>query len=196
MTLQRRSPDVRLDVVCVTDGEASHAGSVRVTPARLASRRRREAAVADRRLGVTTRRRWLAVPDGAVRDHEARLADELAVLLDDPPTALCVAPWMGDGHPDHEATGRAACEAAARTATPLLAYPVWAWHWAVPGSGDLPLGGARRLTLDADQVRRKAAAIGAHRSQVRPLGPDPADGPILTSGVLTHFRRPFEVFLR
>ena len=67
-----------------------------------------------------------------------------------------------------------------------------------PGDRRLPLGGACRLPLDRRPAyRRKAAAIAAHRSQVRPpRSTAPADGPVLTEGVLAHFARPFEVFLR
>jgi LmbE family N-acetylglucosaminyl deacetylase len=195
MALSRRG--VGLVIVGVTDGEASHPGSAAIQPHRLAAHRRREADRADARLGVTPRRHWLGVPDGQVADREAWLAATLGELLSGPAAPqLCVAPFPGDGHPDHEACGRAAAVAAIRSGAPLVSYPVWAWHWARPGDGRLPLADARALPLDRAQRTAKASAIAAHRSQLRPLGPDPADGPILTEGVLAHFARPFEVFLR
>jgi LmbE family N-acetylglucosaminyl deacetylase len=187
---------VGLVIAGVTDGEASHPGSGVVRARRLAARRRREAAVADARLGVVPRRHWLRVPDGRVTEREAWLVATLGAMLSGPiATRLCIAPFPGDGHPDHEACGRAAIAAAAGHGVPLVTYPVWAWHWARPGDGCLPLDGARVFPLDGAQRTRKAAAIAAHRSQLRPLGPDPADGPVLTERVLAHFARPYEVFL-
>ena len=195
MALSRRG--VGLVVVAVTDGEASHPGSAAIRPDRLAARRRQEAVLADARLGVTPRRPWLRLPDGGVPDREAWLSATLGELLSGPAAPrLCIAPFPGDGHPDHEACGRAAAVAATRRGAPLVTYPVWAWHWARPGDRRLPLAGARALRLDRAQRTAKAAAIAAHRSQLRPLGPDRADGPVLTEGVLAHFARPFEVFLR
>jgi LmbE family N-acetylglucosaminyl deacetylase len=195
MALARLGRQIALDVVTVTDGERSHPGSDAMTPAALGARRRAEAITADRRLGVTLRRWWLGVPDGAVAAHEPSVASALEERLADG-AVLCVAPWPGDGHPDHAATGRAAHAATARRSVALLAYPVWAWHWASPASGDLPLDRACRLPLGRRQVRRKAAAIAAHRTQVEGLGDGPEDGPVLPGGVLEHFTRPFEVFLR
>jgi LmbE family N-acetylglucosaminyl deacetylase len=48
------------------------------------------------------------------------------------------APWRHDGHPDHDAAGRAATIASAAAGAPLLQYLVWAWHWADPEGDDPP----------------------------------------------------------
>jgi LmbE family N-acetylglucosaminyl deacetylase len=154
------------------------------------------------------RRHWLAVPDGNVSCAERLVAAAVARVMatsspsgpltetGGSPAVLCVAPFEGDGHPDHEATGRAALSAAAAEGVPLLRYPVWAWHWATPGGGDLPLSLAAVLPLPAGDRRRKADAIAAHRSQLVGWGSGPDGGPVLTERVLAHFRRPVEVFLR
>ena len=42
---------------------------------------------------------------------------------------------------------------------------------------------------------RKAAAIDAFSSQIRPIGPDEADAPVLPEAVLAYHRRRFEVLL-
>ena len=104
---------------------------------------------------------------------------------------VLLAPWAGDGHPDHEACGRAARS----VAETVLEYPVWAWHWAVPDDTRVPWERARRVDLDADAQDRKAAAVRCFGSQVDPIGPDPADGPVLPPRVLAHFRRSHEVVL-
>ena len=179
-------------VVAVTDGEASHPGTA-WTGARLAARRRGESRQALERLGlgqVDVVR--CAIPDGAVASHERRLAGLLRELVD---RDTCVATtWRGDGHPDHEATGRAAATAAAGTGAALLEHPVWAWHWATPSLG-LPIERARRLDLDETVRRAKVRAIGSFRSQIAPLGPEPHDAAILPPAIRARFERSFEVHL-
>ena len=104
---------------------------------------------------------------------------------------VVLAPWSGDGHPDHEACGRAARRAAAA----VLEYPVWTWHWAEPDDARVPWSRARRVDLDADAAARKAAAVGCFRTQVAAIGPAPADAAVLPDRVLAHFRRDHEVVL-
>jgi LmbE family N-acetylglucosaminyl deacetylase len=104
---------------------------------------------------------------------------------------VVLAPWSGDGHPDHEACGRAA----GRTTAAVLEYPVWTWHWAEPDDVRVPWSRARRVDLDADTAARKAAAVGCFRTQVAPIGPGPADAAVLPDRVLAHFRRDHEVVL-
>ena len=72
------------------------------------------------------------LPDGAdLASTRSGLADLLTEILDGRgPNVWCATTWRGDGHPDHEAVGRAAAVAAARTGAELLEYPVWMWHWA------------------------------------------------------------------
>ncbi|MEV4351874.1 PIG-L family deacetylase [Actinoplanes sp. NPDC049596] len=181
-----------VELVAVTDGEASHPGSTVYTPERLAAVRREETAEAMARLGLGhSAVHRLAQPDGHI--DEARLADELATRL----TAgqWCLATWRGDGHPDHEAVGRAAAEACARTGARLLEYPIWTWHWAEPDDPRVPWDRARRIPLTPEAVAAKQAAIEAFPSQIHPLGPDPADAAILPPHILARFARSFEVVL-
>ena len=180
--------DLRL--LWATDGEASHPRSTAEPARRLASIRRAESSVAAERLGLAAVPRiHLGLPDGGLGRLEDQLTERIAfqVGADD----VVLAPWSGDGHPDHEACGRAA-GAAART---LLEYPVWAWHWAAPDDDRVPWSRARRIELDASARDRKAAAVSCFRSQVEPIGPGAADGPVLPDRVLAHFRRDHEVVL-
>jgi len=179
-------------VVAVTDGEASHPGTA-WTGARLAARRRDESRDALGHLGLDgVEVVRCSIPDGAVVIHEQRLAGLLRELLD---RDTCVATtWRGDGHPDHEATGRATATAAAATGATLLEHPVWAWHWATPSSG-LPIERARRLDLDETVRGAKVRAIGSFSSQIAPLGPRPEEAAILPPAVRARFERCFEVHL-
>ena len=180
--------DLRL--LWATDGEASHPLSTAEPARRLASIRRAESAVAAERLGLAAvPRTHLGLPDGGLGRHEDQLTERLADEVRDGDVVL--APWSGDGHPDHEACGRSAGAVAAT----LLEYPVWAWHWAVPDDDRVPWARARRVDLDASARDRKAAAVGCFRSQVEPIGPGPDDGPVLPDRVLVHFRRAHEVVL-
>jgi LmbE family N-acetylglucosaminyl deacetylase len=180
---------VAVEVFAVTDGEAACPGD----PS-LAVTRNREAERALRRLGAPAafRRDRVALPDGGVAAGAGRLAARLTDRLR--PDVLCVAPWRGDRHPDHEAAGEVAAAAAHAAGSPLIEYPVWAWHWADPGGEDFPWSRAHRLPLTPRQAVRKRWALAAHRSQLRP-GPG-GEPPIVPRGVAAHFRRRFEVFFR
>ena len=175
-----------VELVAVTDGEASNPGGS-VPPHELAARRRVETAAALDRLGVRARVAHLQLPDGGAEDLEEPVLDALALRPDE----WLLAPWSRDGHPDHEAVGRACATAAARDGARLLAFPVWAWHWGAPA--DLPWERALRLDLPSQVRAAKAAAVAEFVTQVAPSGPLPEDAPVLPPHVLARFARPCEV---
>ena len=179
-----------VDVLAVTDGEASHPGGS-LSPAELARLRVRETEVALQRLGTTGSVTRLGLPDGGCGDLEAPVLQALDLASGD----WLLGPWAGDGHPDHEAVGRACGRAAAATGARLLEYPVWAWHWATPEGGEIPVGRALAVTLTPQARSAKAAALQAFTSQIEPIGPLPQDAPVLPRAVLARFARPVEVVL-
>ncbi|WP_306208797.1 PIG-L deacetylase family protein [Actinoplanes sp. RD1] len=180
------------ELVAVTDGEASHTGSTVHTPLELAERRRGETAEALTRLGLAGAPvHRLGQPDGGI-DEEALVASLVPLLT---PGRWCLATWRGDGHPDHEAVGRAAARACTETGARLLEYPIWTWHWATPADARVPWARARRVPLTPAHRAAKAAAIAAFVSQIEPLGPAEADAAILPPHVLARFARPYEVVL-
>ncbi|MEU9130802.1 PIG-L family deacetylase [Kitasatospora sp. NPDC048540] len=185
---------VRLRLVSVTYGEASHPHSRAPVARDLAAVRTRELHQALGRLGADVQSVALGVPDGGVARNERIVTGELAELLTD--CDLCVAPFSGDLHPDHEAAGRAALAAGRAREVPVWEYPVWAWHWAVPGDARLPWHRAVRVALPPAARDRKRTALECFRSQVRPLGDGPGDEAILPPAELAHFRRDFEVLWR
>lgn len=151
-------------VLSVTDGDASHPGSALWPPAALAERRARELRTALSLLGtaaLTVQR--LHVPDGAVAQHEPALHRAIAQLSR--PGDVLFTTWRFDGHPDHEACGRTCAAVAAASGVKLIEFPVWAWHWAAPGSSALPWHGARKLLLTPEAVERKRGAAAAFSSQ-------------------------------
>ncbi len=176
-------------IVAVTDGEASHPGHTALGPEALRGLRLQERAEALRRLGrpdLPVLR--LKHPDGAV--GEDLLRRQLTAQLR--PGDVCVATWRGDGHPDHEAVGRAAAAAAQASTARLWEYPVWMWQWASPDDPRVPWHRARRLPLDPATAAAKRRAIQAYGSQVRALPPD-SDRVILPPHVLERFHRHHEV---
>ena len=180
-----------LRVVAVTDGGASHPGSRLWPPARLLEQRPRESRAALRWLGVGQECLRLGLPDGAVHRHRDALVRRLLTLL--APGDLAITTWRLDGHPDHEATGAAVAEAAARRGARLLEAPVWAWHWASPTDARWPWGRARRVVLDAAVCARKLRALQAHASQLQG-DPSTGRGAVLRASIVERAARPFEVF--
>jgi LmbE family N-acetylglucosaminyl deacetylase len=176
---------VRLRLIAVTDGEASHPGA---DPAVIARTRIAESAAALDLLGAGDAEVIrLRFADTKVADREEELAAILGELCAG--FGACLAPWEGDGHADHEAAGRAA-----RRAVPdALAYPVWMWHWATPGDPRVPWRRACQVALPADAAARKRSAIAAFTSQLT----DREGGlpPILPAGDVAHFTRRWQEVL-
>ncbi|MET9157814.1 PIG-L family deacetylase [Streptomyces parvulus] len=186
------SAGVALTVVSVTDGEGSHPGSTVMSPQRLADVRARELRDALDELGAGQAEIVrLRLPDTDVAAHEDALAAELTPRLAG--AALCLAPWTGDVHGDHEAVGRAALAAARSASVPCRLYPVWLWHWAEPGDPRVPWRTASRVELTPAARARKRAAVQHFTTQIRPLGPGPHDAAVLPPEELAHHLRGWEV---
>ncbi len=185
---------VPVEIVAVTDGDASHPGSPTMTPGQLVQARRDESLEALRRLGVAPTVHRLGHGDGRVGESEGILTAYLSALLGPSDASTwCLATWEHDGHPDHEAIGRAARTACTATGARLLSYPVWTWHWARPADPRVPWTRARVVDLDAGTHAAKLAAVAAFGTQIRPLSDDPADAAVLPPYVLDRLTRPFEV---
>ena len=111
---------------------------------------------------------FLGIPDGEVTANEDRLQVELeAMLAESTPGTWCAATWRGDGHPDHEATGRAAAAASRSVPSVFLEYPIWMWHWALPDDPAVPWDTAARAPLTARDVAAKSAALECFSSQLQ-----------------------------
>ncbi|RYZ42490.1 MAG: PIG-L family deacetylase [Myxococcaceae bacterium] len=178
-------------ILAVTDGTASHPGSASWPVERLAATRPRETREALHRLGMDlTGVDRLGVPDGAIAANEQRVATLVAEALE--PGDVVFATWRLDGHPDHEAVGRATAWACAAREARFVEVPIWTWHWAAPGDARVPWSRARRIPLDESTLALKRRATAAYVSQ---LETDLSTGaaPILPAHVLERLLRPFEV---
>jgi LmbE family N-acetylglucosaminyl deacetylase len=154
-----------VQVVAVTDGEAAYPDDSGGRE-ELARVRREELVAAAARLGLP-RPVFLRVPDGEVAAHEQRVAVKVgAVLAGFERGTWCAATWRGDGHPDHEATGRAAATAAKNAGAPFIEYPIWMWHWASPDDPAVPWNRSRRLPVRPPEMATKAEAMQCFSSQL------------------------------
>ena len=164
-----------IDIVAVTDGERSHSRSARITPEELRQRRADERTAALEVLGLTAEVTRLELPDGQVADHEHALTSAIADRVG--PETTLIAPWRHDGHPDHDAVGRAAWTAAEQTGAALWEVSIWAKVHTSIRRAAAPK--RSHLVLDTATRARKAEAVGCFASQLVPLGPDPLDGPVV-----------------
>jgi LmbE family N-acetylglucosaminyl deacetylase len=182
-------------VVTASDGEGSHPFSVTVTPDELRALRRRESRAALRVLANghpgSVLNVQLHLGDGHLAAVQEQLTDQLFKYLT--PHDLCFATWEFDGHPDHEAVGRAAKRASELCGARLLQYPVWTWHWATTDEPLIPWARARRFELSPLLQQRKQRALACFQSQILPLGDGLGDEAIVAPTDLLHFQRPFEV---
>ena len=153
----------RVVVLSLTNGERASRGNPQL--------RREEAACADAILGVHERL-WLGLPDteiGAEPGHRMALIEAIRELR----PAVLLAPWVGDRHPDHAATGRLAREAMELAAIKSIGRgaafrPRHLFHYFIHDLAEAS------FILDATPVwALKLGAITAHRSQFDAAAPGP-----------------------
>lgn len=182
-------------VISVTDGEASHAGSYHGSDpgaqGALGARRVQESLAGLQLLG------WsgesvvrLGMADGALPGHIAELSRALQALLQ--PHDVVVTTWARDGHPDHEATGLAAAQACAARGCCLLQMPVWMWHWSAPNDSQVPWANLVAFEVPARALQLKNLALQQHQSQLEERGA--SLGPVLGPSIRERALRKHEYF--
>ena len=182
-----------VQLVAVTDGTASHAGSTDWPRERLLSERPRESHAALETLGLPVEpmlRLRLRLADGELKQLQPQLVEQIAHVIR--PRDVVFTAWRHDGHPDHEATGHACATVAGYVGATLIEVPVWAWHWACPGDARLPWYRARRLVLGDAAVQRKQEVVKTFISQLLPDFSTGA-GPVLRSTTVARAARSFEM---
>lgn len=160
-------------VLVVTDGERSHPLEDPQAVAALGARRRREVERAVEGLAPAARVSHLGLPDRGLAGHETALTEHVARRTD--PDTLVLAPWLDDGHGDHDVVGRACAEAVTRSGADLAHYPVWLWHWGTPDTFPWTQVVASEPSLTSSW--RKRAALEEFPSQTLPWGGTEAAGP-------------------
>jgi len=184
-------------IAYLTDGAASHPGSLAFPPVALASLREREALAAAAILGVPAAQvTFLRQPDAALAAAGPAfdsMLETLCALATTWHCALILGPWAGDPHCDHEAGAALASALARRTGAELLSYPVWGLLR--PDNDELPVDRIAGWRLDVAARRAaKRAAIAAHRSQTG-LITDSPDGFTIPDALLDACVQPTEIYL-
>jgi len=179
----RRRAGIPVSIIAVTDGEAAYPG----VPG-LAWTRRAEQESAAAELGVSAGSLVrLGLPDSRVTLFEEKLAHLIRPHVG--PETQLIAPWPGDPHPDHEASGRAALSVAQQCGCGIAFYLFWTWHRNSPTS--VRCLALRRLEIPAEAQTARARALACHRSQLK----REEDEPILPEVFLGPARRRFETFI-
>ncbi len=177
LIFQKRLAGHPVEILYLTDGAASHPGHPEWAPSKLATRRREEARLANRRLGVDSAAlRFLDLPDGRLDkltpDERAVAVRRLAAALGERPAAVVLLPLRHDGSSEHEAAFTLVNEALERAALRprMLEYPVWsAWS---PRSLAPAVWRARIHRFDFPSYgARKNHALAAYASQFEPTPP-------------------------
>jgi LmbE family N-acetylglucosaminyl deacetylase len=188
LMIELEAAGVSLDIVSVTDGEASHSGSERITPNELRRVRQEETQLAYATLGISPRVHRLQLRDNALDTMRAKLRAALLQHLRG--ASLCLAPLERDGHPDHEVCGAVAAEVCRELEIPIAFYGVWSRIAQSPPGEELS---ATRFLLPAAARLRKLSAMACYTSQLQALGPAPEDGPVLPVGFLEPFSETEEI---
>ena len=193
----------RFCTVFVTDGSASHLGSVKWSRRALAARREREAEEALYQLGIGDHpRTFLRLCDAAMppaSSQEWRFASgELDSVLRTFRPDLVLLPWRRDPHRDHRDSWRLVTEAIRRSvlAPMTLEYAIWLEEYG--DAADYPRPDeARSIVFDiSTEITNKLAAINAHQSQTTNLIDDDPNAFRLSAETITRLTGPSEAYWR
>lgn len=174
-------------IVSVTDGEAAYSNWPGLGRVRRRELREALSMLCGQRDGNSIGVVRAGIRDGAVMVERDKLRTVLNGLVTARPTL--VAPYEGDGHPDHEASGLTCLALAREHGLAVVRYPIWAWHHSQPG--DFRAARWGRFDLDLPAQVAKADAMECFFSQLLPYRREP----IVPDHVTTYFARPFEAFL-
>lgn len=179
---------MRVHIIVVSDGGASHPGSAAWPRTRLIRERQQETRRAMRNCKLTPSSiTFLSLPDGALCADDTAMARALAVRLRRFSPDLIVGPARNDDHADH----RAVAETLARLRMPMarkLAYQVW------------PLGKSRgrfacSVPLSLAKMAMKRCCLRGYRTQSGVIT-DAKEGFAMSHHHLAAFVRPRERFHR
>lgn len=177
---------VPITVMVVTDGEKCLTDASEESQTLMGRRRRDEVKEAVGILASDARLLHLGLPDGDLTSREAQLSEEITRLSD--ANTLILAPWINDGHPDHDALGRAAITASCASGAQVVHFPIWVWHWGTPEV----LQWEPLVIAEASMAgcRTKRDAVASFTSQLYSSG-----APIIGEGMRARSRRLLEVLI-
>ncbi|MBC8123118.1 MAG: PIG-L family deacetylase [Gemmatimonadaceae bacterium] len=201
MIALKRSLNVPVEVVFLTDGCQSHGTRPAGEARKLVLARKREALQAVSMLGITPPAvHFLDQPDGGLEtlscEEHRRLIQQLVHLLQSFQPEEVYVPHRKDRHVDHEATYRLVKAALVESElrAELLQYPVWLL-WQAPmlcNAGAPEFRGAYQLAIGPARDA-KDRAIEAYHSQHQSTA---AGAGVLPDGFLKQFLAPYELFFK
>ncbi|WP_215746995.1 PIG-L deacetylase family protein [Gluconobacter sp. P1C6_b] len=186
-------------VVIVSDGSASHRGSVTWPPERIARLRQEESRDASAVLGLPSERLlFLELQDAGVPtqgDSFDAVIRHLAEMIGRYECQTVLVPWRYDPHCDHEAVWMMGQKLKALLPQlRLLSYPVWGVT--LPPEMELDDVAPAGWRLDIRPfMGRKRDAIQAHRSQRGLVVDDDPGGFVLPDHLLEKMLQPYEIFI-
>lgn len=186
------------EVICMTDGSASHPGSQDWTGDRLAAQRRRELSSAIAHLGGCDRDiTWLGHQDGwlGAQDQNA-IAHRIAEICRKCEARYLFAPSAQDHHQDHKTTARIALGVAKMVpGLELFTYPIWS-RWDDPDF-DLHIADYDPVALyPGPWLAPKRAAIRSHGSQLGQVVGDDPTGFTMSAAFVDAFANQPEIYWR
>ncbi len=201
--IRLRQLELPVHVIFVSDGTRSHPNSPAYPAERLRNLREAEAREALSRLGVDADAcTFMRLPDTAVPTPDTpgftEAAATLADLIDQLNPETVLVPWERDPHRDHRATWQLLQAVRTQdrdTSFRVLEYLIWLWELGRPD--DMPRPDERcvwQVPIDT-VIDQRDEAIAAHVSQVTRLIDDDPMAFYLSPELLTHFERPYELFL-
>ena len=175
---RKRSTGLPVDVVFLTDGNASHLGHPRVTAAELTAIRRQEARFALATLGVDSETiHFLGETDGALGTmpsaRRTSLVNRLAALLVEVAPGEIFLPGKPDNSTEHEAAFALVIDAVRRSnlRPAVWQFPVWLWWNPFAVLRQVMRPGIRCYVPAEDFLEIKRSALASYRSQLEPLPP-------------------------
>jgi LmbE family N-acetylglucosaminyl deacetylase len=185
-------------VAILTDGSASHPGSLTHPPRRLRILREEEATRAAGHLGLAADNlRFLRFEDTrlpADGPEFDRAVARLAVLAASKSCGIVIGPWSGDLNGDHQAGAAMAAAVAKRARLKLLSYPMCGWLRDPADEVAEERAGGWRLDI-APFLGLKRRAIAAYDSQYGALITDAPGGHRDQPALLAICERPYEVYI-
>lgn len=176
---------VRIVILVVSDGAASHPASAVWPRPRLVRERQRETRRVMQRIGVRADAvTFLGLPDGRLGEYAAGVRRAMAQAVRRLPTPLlALAPLENDAHPDHRVVAAGALRS---PGVSWWRYPVWPAGQRWRSSRTLPLTAQERLA--------KRQAIRSYRTQAGWITDDP-DGFAMSRQQVAAFSRAQEIFV-